>query len=246
MKKVWEESFKIASYHLDFQQELKPSVLQQYFQEAAGNHAESLGAGYDTLMARELFWALSRIRVEIERMPKWGETIRIETWPVGLERLFFRRDFLMYDEQDNVIVRGASGWLLVNAKSMRPQRLSALGVELPDNGGRTALDAPLPDRISLETPEPAFRKVIRYDEIDMNMHVNNTRYLDWVTDCFDREHYEQNAVSAFTLEFLSEVHWGDEMEMQIEHNGTQAKVQAVETASAKALFKADVEWRKRD
>ena len=129
---------------------------------------------------------------------------------------------------------------------MRPQRLATLGVELPDNTGKFALEGTLPDRITLEQAEAAFRKVIRYDEIDMNMHVNNTRYLDWVTDCFDRQHYEQNALSAFSLEFLSEVHWGDEMEMQIDRNGTDAKVQAVETASAKALFKAEVEWRKRD
>ena len=88
MESVWRESFEIKSYNVDFQQNVKPSVLMQFFQEVASNHAASLGAGYDALILRELFWALSRLTVEITRIPKWGETILIETWPVEVKDSF--------------------------------------------------------------------------------------------------------------------------------------------------------------
>ena len=55
MYSVWKESFKINSFHVDFQKKIKPSVLMQFFQEAASNHAHHLGAGYQVLKERHLF-----------------------------------------------------------------------------------------------------------------------------------------------------------------------------------------------
>ena len=50
MESIWKEYFEVKSYSVDFQQQLKPSALMQFFQEVATNHAASLGAGYDPLI----------------------------------------------------------------------------------------------------------------------------------------------------------------------------------------------------
>ena len=75
----------------------------QFFQEAAGNHAQHLGAGYAALAEEKLFWALSRIKVEIQKTAKRGDEIHIETWPCSLVGPFFRRDFIFYNLQDEVL-----------------------------------------------------------------------------------------------------------------------------------------------
>ena len=115
-----EESPAFTGQVFDFQENIKPTNLMQLFQEAAGNHAEHLGAGYAALAEEKLFWALSRIRVEIQKMPKWGDEIHIETWPCSLVGPFFRRDFIFFDDKDEVICRGVSGWLLLSSETMRP------------------------------------------------------------------------------------------------------------------------------
>jgi medium-chain acyl-[acyl-carrier-protein] hydrolase len=241
MISVWKENFKINSYHVDFQQKLKSSALMQFFQEAASNHAQHLTAGYNQLQLRGLFWALSRIKVEIERMPNWGESIEIETWPCGFEGLFFRRDFIIWGIDGEVLAKGVSGYLLVNTETLRPQRLASLGIVLPDNTGKYALDH-FPDRISGQTGDAIFRKKILYNEIDMNRHVNNTRYLDWVMDCFGYDHFIQNRLNSFSLEFLAETFWGDDIELHSGNENHTFHIQAINPESNKIVFKADTIW----
>jgi acyl-ACP thioesterase len=241
MKSVWRENFEVKSYNVDFQQNIKPSSLMQFFQEVASNHAAELGAGYDTLISRDLFWALSRLTVDVKRMPRWGESILFETWPCGTEGLFFRRDFIVYDDQQNVIVRGVSGWLLLTVATLRPQRPSLLGVGLPFNNGRKSLEY-FPERITVQTEHIAFNKTVAYNEIDQNLHVNNTRYLDWATDCFQLKHYQDYTLSRFSLEFLSETHWGDEIELRIGNSQINSDIEAFDRSSGTTLFKALLIW----
>jgi len=245
MESVWKESFEIKSFDVDFQQGLKPSVLMQFFQEVASSHAESLGGGYDALIVRDLFWALSRLKVEITRMPGWGETILIETWPCGNEGLFFRRDYIVYDKDQQVIIRGVSGWLLVAVPTLRPQRPSQLGIVLPTNKGKKSLEY-FPERMITQTMEVAFRKTVAYNEIDQNLHVNNTRYLDWATDCFPLKHYQDCKLSEFTLEFLAETHWGDEIELRIGSLELKSDIEALDRSSGTTLFKAVLNWQFSD
>lgn len=242
MESVWKESFEVKSYNVDFQLNLKASSLMQFFQEVASNHAASLGGGYDVLMERELFWALSRLKVEITRMPQWGESILIETWPCGNEGLFFRRDYVVYDKDQHVIIRGVSGWLLVAVPTLRPQRPSQLGIVLPDNKGKTSLDC-FPERIATQTSQVAFRKTVAYNEIDQNLHVNNTRYLDWATDCFQLKHYQDYKLTEFSLEFLAETHWGDKIELWMGSDEMKSDIEAFEQSSETTLFKAILNWK---
>jgi acyl-ACP thioesterase len=242
MEPIRRESFEVKSYNVDFQKNLKPSALMQFFQEIASNHAAELGAGYDALMARDFFWALSRLNVDISRIPHWGESILIETWPCGNEGLFFRRDFMVYDKDQNVIIRAVSGWLLVAVSTLRPQRPSQLGIALPFNKGKKSL-LNFPERITAETGQVAFRKTVAYNEIDQNLHVNNTRYLDWATDCFPINHYQEHVLSEFTLEFLSETHWGDEIELRIGSLGMKSDIEVSELSSRTILFKAVLNWK---
>lgn len=242
MEPVWRETFDVKSFHVDFQQNLKPSALMQLFQEVASNHAAELGGGYDVLIARNLFWALSRLHVEVNRMPRWGETILIETWPCGAEGLFFRRDFVVYDQHQQVMINGVSGWLLVAVQNLRPQRPSQLGIDLPKNDGRRSLPL-FPDRISTHTELVAFRKTVAYNEIDQNLHVNNTRYLDWATDCFSMRHYLDHTLSGFSLEFSAETHWDDEIELRVNTDKLKSDVEAFELSSGNLLFKAILNWK---
>jgi acyl-ACP thioesterase len=241
MVSVWKEIYKISSYQVDFQENIKPTNLMQLFQEAAGNHAQHLGAGYAALLQEKLFWALSRIKVEILQLPKWGEEIQIETWPCSLVGPFFRRDFIIYNQKNEPICKGVSGWLLLSAENMRPQRAEKLNIALPFNEGKFALET-FPDRLNGKAETAVFSKTILYNEIDVNFHVNNTRYLDWVMDCFDSEFYKVHQLKGFQLEFLGEMHWGDEVELLSGNEGTAYHLQAVNRQTGKVAFKADVDW----
>jgi len=177
-------------------------------------------------------------------MPHWGESILIETWPNGNEGLLFRRDFIIYDQNKEIIVRGVSGWLLVSVPTLRPQRPSQLGIALPNNKGRESMSH-FPERLSVQTDRVTFRKTVAYNEIDQNLHVNNTRYLDWATDCFQLNHYQEHTLMGFSLEFLAETHWGDEIELRIGSSEMKSEIETVEITSGTVFFKAILTWKPR-
>jgi len=240
MDAVWNDTYKVNSYHVDFQKRLKPSFLMQFFQESAGNHAEHLGAGYDLLQEQNLFWVLSRFTMEMETWPMWGDKVHIKTWPCGTEGLFFRRDFQFFDEAGKQIGRGVSGWLLLDAVTMRPQRMARLGLDLPWNEERS-MDT-FPQRLAGTANTEVFTKTILYNEIDVNLHVNNTRYLDWVMDCFNREHFMQHSLRSFTLEFLTETLWGDEVNLFTGKTESGYCIDAISQRTNKVAFKAETRW----
>ena len=58
MDAIWNESMLVRSYDVGNAGVLKPQVIFQFFQEAAGNHATHLGVGYETLQNLGLVWVL--------------------------------------------------------------------------------------------------------------------------------------------------------------------------------------------
>ena len=112
---VYEKQYHVGLGDVDFQKKLKISALFNFFQDIASLHAEDLGVGIDRLMnGYGVTWVLTRIRVDINRMPHLGEDIIIETWPQLPKRLEFDRDFKVRDSSDNILALAASTWIILD------------------------------------------------------------------------------------------------------------------------------------
>lgn len=117
MEPIYQQKFQINDAAVDCFGRLKPSMLLFYVQEVAGIHATSLGAGFDALMDKNLFWAILRTRVQITRLPHSGETIRVETWPMPTSRVAYPRSVVAYDESSSEVFRAISLWCLMDTES---------------------------------------------------------------------------------------------------------------------------------
>src|SRR5512147_1202378 len=109
------DSFAVHSYEVDAFGTLAVPALAGYLQEIAGAHATELGVGLEALRARGLTWVLARLRLEIARLPRLGETIEIATWPSGIERVAARREFLVRGADGEVHAKATSVWYVVDA-----------------------------------------------------------------------------------------------------------------------------------
>ena len=69
MKPISRKTFTLSDMEVDCFGRLKLSTLLYLAQEVAGNHSELLGAGYNTLAHKGIFWAVTRHRVQITRLP---------------------------------------------------------------------------------------------------------------------------------------------------------------------------------
>jgi acyl-ACP thioesterase len=184
-----------------------------YFQEAAIDHAEQLGVGFDAFAKIGHAWILSRISVVMERRPKFGETVTVESWPRGWEKLFALRDYAIRDNSGKAIARGRANWLIVDIEKHRPLRAKDIMEKLPLNEGVDALPAGTLNLGAREGLEKTGERRAAYSDIDYYGHVNNARYIQWIQDMVDPGILDTADEIRLDINYLSEVLPGETVEL---------------------------------
>ena len=206
---VWTESFPIRAYNVTPHGVASPLAICDFLQEAAGNHAEQLGLSMESLLENGQAWVLAFLRLQVDRYPNCHDTLTIETWPSGLDRLYATREFILSDEHGEC-ARATSAWLVIDTKRRRPLRPPAelYDIDTPDRPPALDVDCAkmkVPDATPVH--ERTFR--VRYHDLDLNRHVNNVRYVEWATETLPAEWLDSHALRDLTLEFRAETTAGD-------------------------------------
>jgi len=161
---------------------IKWGTLSEKLQETAWKHAESLGLGMRLLKEHGLFWAMTRqwIRFKSTQMP---EEVGIFTWPRGFHGNFANREFEIRDDKGQIHLRSTTSWLLVNLLTRSIGSAEAIPEDFKSLRQRTTLDEDIP-KIEFSEEDLIAEKIkARYYDLDINGHVNNTRYLTWLGNC---------------------------------------------------------------
>jgi acyl-ACP thioesterase len=200
----------VRSIEADADGLLKVESLCNYFQEVAGNHAHHLGVATDQLTGHGLAWVLGRLCFSVSGWPRWRESVRLETWPSGVDRLYAFRDLLAFDGVGAPFAEGISTWLLIDTERRRPVRMPdfVTGIPLPDRP--RALNGIQPAPIEPDGPcaiERVF-DVFRSD-IDGNRHVNNVRFLVWILESLPETARERAGTASIDISFRAEAVYGD-------------------------------------
>lgn len=202
------EKHTIASFMVDGKRTLTPTLLFNLLQEAAVNHADILGVGWDYLHQFNQFWALSRMDVHILRMPEWLEKVEIFTWPKKNNFLIQPRDYQMEALNGDVLVRATSNWVILDGEG-KPHQLNAYEDHLGTQEGLHAVESPASRlRTGVPCENPVFKPVV-YSNIDMNQHANNSAYVTWVMDSFNNEFHNKYKLSFLAINYLQQTHVDD-------------------------------------
>jgi acyl-ACP thioesterase len=214
-------------------------------QEAAVNHSYDLGVGYHDLEKYGTFWVLSRIKLKIKTMPAWKDAVTIKTWPKGKDRLFALRDFLVLDSNNNEMIAVTSLWLLIKKDSRRPQRIQSLPVTLPENQGISAFDEQLEKIRPLDNLELNHTRQVMPDDLDVNYHVNNARYIDWILDCFDPSFSAANTMKTIQVNYMDEATHKEQIAMNISKDPATDRtryIEGIHQDTKSVVVQALIEW----
>ena len=211
MEPIYSQEFKITDLYIDCFGRLLPSKILYMMQEVAGNHFAQLSMDYDSLAQRGLFWAITRNKVQITRLPMRGETIRLETWPMPTTRVAYPRSIVAYDEAGNEVFRAITLWVLMdlNNRSMVLPGKSGIDVTGTLRGNELASPLGLPAK-ALGNHR---KRYVNFTDLDRNAHMNNTRYLDWVYDLLGADFHKDHTLREFTLCYLNEAREGQQLEL---------------------------------
>lgn len=241
---VWQCRYRVRYGEANRYGTLKLRALADYLQEAAADHADNLGVGLGHLAGENMFWVLSRMGVEFERLPRLNEEIKLETWPRhGVSPLFAMREFVLRGADDEVVIRATSAWLLLDAVTLRPRRVSSLPVILPQNLERMFLFEKL-DEVADTPCMPFFRERVRESKIDVNRHLNNAEYFSWLEDCAAEAGRRIAFLKRVSINFVSEVKCGEEVEVSMRNDVENAilAVDGIRNSDGRKIFKSTMEF----
>lgn len=211
MNPVYRQTFTLSDMEVDCFGRLKKSTLLYFAQEVAGHHSELLGAGYDTLAQKGIFWAVTRHRVRINRLPVRGETITVETWPMPTTRVAYPRSVVAYDAQGQELFRLISLWVLMDVNTRAMVLPGKSGVTVA--GQLTGKELEVPRSLMPRDMTNTAVRTVTYSCLDRNGHMNNTRYLDWVDDLLPSVFHKDRTPEEILICYLSEAREGQTLQL---------------------------------
>ena len=227
---------KLKAYKCDRYGYLRPVSLMNKLQSLAGSHADMLGAGREYCTAHNVGWFLTHMFVDIPEMPRAEEELIFSTWPSRTGGLRSERDFEIRGKDGRLKIRAISQWVLIDLKTRRPVRISDL---LPDWQG-------LPERVWEREfdkgadfiPTKSNVWSCRFDDIDVNQHVNNAVYTVWATESVGFEYRNTHILRGIDIYFEHEVSPDTptvRIEVMIDGNISYHKIMTDEKEHAKII-----------
>ena len=235
--------FTIIGPETDIHDRLHYHSLFAMLQEAACLDVDHHGFGADKMDELEACWLLLRMKVKMESIPKWKDTIYIKTWSCGFNRVFFNREFDIFDADMNKIGFASSVWIIAHQGDHRPVRPQTIeGMEIYEANGQEGrevkkLRAFTPDP---EIDRPILSKFADYSEIDRNSHVNNTRYIAWSADAFYAEEEDSRDISELTVNYSSEVRRGEEIQIYRTVDAENVQINGYERETGRHVFSTEI------
>lgn len=246
MEPVYRQTVHLSDLHVDCTGRLRPSAILYLAQEAATQHCKELSLDWETLAEKGLFWAVLRHRVQITRLPNREETITVETWPMPTTRSAFPRSTRAVDKNGNELFRCVSLWVLMDIQKRTMVLPGKSGVIV--EGALRGTELTVPGSIVPKVMECQRTRFVSFTDLDRNLHMNNTRYLDWIADLLPAQFHQAHPLREFILCYLSEtreteeitLHWqltdGPCLEVEANRSPRQGEEKPSRVFSAQLLF----------
>ena len=168
-----------------------------------------------------LVWIITDYDIEVVRLPRFAEEITIETEALSYNRLFCYRRFTIYDETGQDLIHMMATFVLMDRDS---RKVHAVEPEIVAPY-QADFDKKLirgPKYESLEEPISKDYHVRFYD-LDMNGHVNNSKYLDWIFEVMGADFLTQYIPKKINLKYVKEVRPGGVITSAVERTGLESK-----------------------
>ncbi|MCL2538335.1 MAG: thioesterase [Alphaproteobacteria bacterium] len=195
---------KPKTYQMDRHGLLRPIMLMNELQAVADTHAEDLDRGRTYCMDKNCAWVVTHYLIEINEMPGEGQEIEISTWPSGRDAVRAIRDFRITDvATGRELVRATSQWILIDAAARRPLRLD----DIMSGWGiisERALDRTF-DKFPDFDADVSMAALLRFDDIDLNQHINNAVYAVWATEALGFEFRNAHKLRGLSINFKKEI-----------------------------------------
>jgi medium-chain acyl-[acyl-carrier-protein] hydrolase len=206
------EPFKVLASDSDFSQKLKVSSLMRICEEISIKDTTRLHMGRDKTLDKGLLWVISRISFNFASVPQYDSLTNLITYPEKREHFFFPRFYVLKDLLGRTLIEGEAIWILMDAKTRKPVNPTEHGIIIRSFPFRKETDVSL--SIPLLPLSGTSEKIVSTSDLDLNGHMNNTKYADLFFDQFPTSFYAQKELSSFRINFYQEAVEGEKIVLQ--------------------------------
>jgi len=196
---------------------LRASIVSMinYVLETAGVDADIKGFGVKKINVENHSWVLSRMALDLYRLPNKYEKIHITTWVSDYGRMMTTRNFIVTDENNLRIFAAVTQWAMIDLSTRQPIDLRSV-----DEYGQFLCNDPSPidgpRKVLPINPEQTVIHKVVYSDIDFNKHVNALRYLILMFDLLPIEIMSSIKPAHIEVNFLHESQYGDTLTVSYE------------------------------
>jgi medium-chain acyl-[acyl-carrier-protein] hydrolase len=210
------EQYRIRITEVDARSQLTIPALNGLFQEMAWRHSVVAKVSVHELSAQHnISWILSRLKIWIDRLPNYDETVTIKTYVQEIDKYFYYRDFKIFDEAGTEIIRANSVFGLMDIVRRRiisvPDWMRAITPIHPEENPVQKVSGKIPTVTDAQTEK---RFDIRWHDIDSNQHTNNTKYVEWLMESVPVGLLNDGKIQSIDMIFKNESILGDRIVTQ--------------------------------
>lgn len=237
---IFSDDYRITSYMVNLRGRAGLYAILNLIQDIGWQHATSLGVR----LPEGQGWVFTRQKLVMSDWPRYRDLVTVKTWlRAPGEQPFLLRDYEIY-VGDRRLGECTSTFTVFDTttRKMVAGDWSRFPPVWRTEGILPHTPAKIP--VAAETEELA-RFEVRNSDIDLNNHVNNTRYAQWVLDAIPIEILRQGVeLLGYEVNFLAEMKIGDVVRLQkaraVVRDGDRERVQFQGTrdADGKVAFTA--------
>lgn len=202
----------LTDKNCDYLSKLKMSQAFILMQDVAEKSAVSAGMGREEMIKDNRSFVLSRMTLEVSRMPDIYETFTLMTWPKGLMKMFYLRDYL-FTAGEETLIKARAVWAVLDLKT-RKLVVDKKGTDIFDVDEKRESISYVPGKIRMPEPgEPVGEVNATYSLTDPNGHINNTRYIEWIYDFLPDGFLERNQSYRVDINYVNEVYYKDKIKI---------------------------------
>lgn len=205
MPLVYEEEFTVFQFECDPWDRMTPGAVLRRVQEISSAHCNHLDITQKHYEETHTLFLLSRLSLQVGRMPQFEEKVCIQTRAYGMHRAVYQRVTSLYcAKTGELLCETDTRWVLVDTRTRHILRKEPEGFNSPftDLPGAEGHEMQMP---KMGEASESQTLCATYTLCDRNGHLNNARYADLVCDMLPIEQLEKGPVRKMLLMYKAEI-----------------------------------------
>ena len=242
----YEMKHQVPYYECDATGHQTLAMLFRLLILASEDHSDALGVGTAKIKEYDGGWVIINYAGDVDRLPRENETVTIKTYVEAYNLFFVVRTFEVYDADGKQLVKVKGMFAFMNLTTRKVASIpEPLIAPYQSEESRRLPKVARPQLMANDLAWERLDYRVRFFDIDLNNHVNNAVYFDWLLDPLGGEFLRHHHLVNLKMKYNHEVRAGEKVDSQfikIEENNqiiTHHQIQCQGKIAAEAEF----EWK---